>query len=391
MENVKNSHYDIIIAGCGCAGLSLAWYLTKITDLRFSILMIDKSFASREEKTWCFWDDNLLPDPVEISNVWDVLRFGSETFDRSERLRTFRYSCIDSITYEEKLINALRKKNNIRWVEADIENFRDNDTGAIVETSEGNFEGSKIFQSVIKQASLSDRGDLKQHFIGWKVKTDQALFDSDVATLMDFHVDQKEATAFMYLLPFSSNQALVEYTVFSDKILGKSEYEHEIQSYLEKKFSLSKDRYEIVGMEKGSIPMVENSYRFKSGESVYNIGMISGCSKPTTGYTFSRIHRMSKKIARQLADGEEPDINTISPKRFRFYDILLLDILNENPGASVKIFSQLFRRNSMDSILKFLDEKSGITEDIRLLLSLPWTPFLRALWRSRSKLISGNY
>jgi len=387
----KDSTYDIIIAGCGCSGLSLAWNLYKLTGDRFSILMVDKSFSKREKKTWCFWDEDLLPEPVKVTTGWNRLHFGSELLQKNDELRQFQYKCLTSYSYDDEMMEVLRKVENIDWVETDIKNIIENNSSAIVETGKGNFRGGKIFQSVFRTENLNSEGELRQHFIGWEVNADKDIFDEEAATLMDFRVDQKGATAFMYLLPFGSQRALVEYTLFSNQLLEKSEYETEIKSYLKEKFSLEDGEYKIRGKEKGSIPMVENHYQFKSGNYVYNIGMVSGCTKPTTGYTFSRIHRMSRRIAEQLSKNEEPDVKEISPGRFRFYDMLLLDILNENPGASIKIFSELFEKNSMDSILKFLDEKSGVWEDVRLLLSLPWHPFLRALWRSRSKLLKGTF
>ena len=51
---------------------------------------------------------------------------------------------------------------------------------------------------------------------------------------MDFSVDQKDEIRFMYILPFSKNKALVEYTLFSKELISDNEYEKEIKSYLKK-------------------------------------------------------------------------------------------------------------------------------------------------------------
>ena len=50
----KSKIYDIIIAGAGLSGLSLAWYLIK-EKYSGQILLIDKSFAPTNHKTWCFF------------------------------------------------------------------------------------------------------------------------------------------------------------------------------------------------------------------------------------------------------------------------------------------------------------------------------------------------
>ena len=52
---------------------------------------------------------------------------------------------------------------------------------------------------------------------------------------MDFDLPQKQETRFMYLLPFSPNEALVEYTLFSKDLLEDEEYETAINDYLKEK------------------------------------------------------------------------------------------------------------------------------------------------------------
>ena len=42
---------------------------------------------------------------------------------------------------------------------------------------------------------------------------------------MDFSVPQKGNTRFMYVLPISATEALVEYTLFSEHLLEKTAYE----------------------------------------------------------------------------------------------------------------------------------------------------------------------
>jgi hypothetical protein len=74
---------------------------------------------------------------------------------------------------------------------------------------------------------------LHQHFIGWFVKTEHPVFDADSALMMDFSVEQRGNTRFMYVLPTSPQEALVEYTLFSDTLLSEREYEQAISEYLE--------------------------------------------------------------------------------------------------------------------------------------------------------------
>ena len=74
---------------------------------------------------------------------------------------------------------------------------------------------------------------LQQHFVGWFVQTKEPVFTAEKPTFMDFSVAQKGNTRFMYVLPTSATEALVEYTLFSANLLPKAEYETAIKDYLQ--------------------------------------------------------------------------------------------------------------------------------------------------------------
>ena len=65
---------------------------------------------------------------------------------------------------------------------------------------------------------------LQQHFVGWFIKTKQAAFDPEKVLFMDFDIPQRNETRFLYVLPLDQYNALVEYTLFSEKLLKQEEY-----------------------------------------------------------------------------------------------------------------------------------------------------------------------
>ena len=65
--------------------------------------------------------------------------------------------------------------------------------------------------------------------------------------------------------------------------------------------------------------------------------------------------------------------------RFRFYDRLLLLILTKQPSQGKSIFEALFKKNETKNVLQFLDEKTTLIQDIRIFLTLPIKPFLKAV------------
>ena len=83
---------------------------------------------------------------------------------------------------------------------------------------------------------------LQQHFVGFFIKTLEDSFNNESATFMDFNIPQKGNTRFMYILPYSENEALFEYTLFSENLLPISEYETEIENYLREKTKIMEMR-----------------------------------------------------------------------------------------------------------------------------------------------------
>jgi len=108
---------------------------------------------------------------------------------------------------------------------------------------------------------------------------------------MDFSVEQQGNTRFMYVLPTSSTEALLEYTLFSKDLLSKDEYENEIETYLHK---LGITEYEIVEKEQGTIPMTSYQFWKHNTKNILNIGSAGGWTKASTGYTFKNTTKNRK-------------------------------------------------------------------------------------------------
>ena len=77
---------------------------------------------------------------------------------------------------------------------------------------------------------------LKKYFITafywFNNQIKENIFDSSTVILMDFRCDQSKGLHFIYLIPFAKNRALVESTIFSNKIENKNYYINAIEIYL---------------------------------------------------------------------------------------------------------------------------------------------------------------
>lgn len=380
--------YDYIIAGAGCAGLSLAWFLVSNGMSEKKILIADQSLKPRNDKTWCFWSSDGIPDTKLIDHQWEQLEIRTSNHHDISRLKPYGYYCVQSGSYHTKMVEFLRSSSNIDWVECRIDGFDTKLDRAILRTSAGTFDAEYIFQSIRPIDIDAHELNLKQHFTGWEIRTEKPVFNTESACFMDLSVEQREGITFMYILPYSETQAIFEYTLFSEHLLTPEIYETEIRRYLSERYGLDEDTYTVIRKEHGVIPMVDNGFRPTSGERVFNIGASAGLAKASTGYTFTRTHTTNRQIAELLKSGQTPLPRDPSSKRFRAYDILLLYIIKNYPSSAVEIFETLFKKNRLTSILKFLSEETHIGEEIKIFWSLPHRPFFKALYGARKLILN---
>jgi lycopene beta-cyclase len=118
---------------------------------------------------------------------------------------------------------------------------------------------------------------------------------------------------------------------------------------------------------------------FSAGSgNVVNIGSAGGQTKPSSGYTFYFIQQHSKAITDHLINTGKPFTGMLYPKKFRYYDSVLLNVLATNKLPGKQVFSDMFRHNKPIQILQFLNNESSLATDLRIISSFPFWPFLKA-------------
>ena len=375
------SQYDYIITGSGASGLMLAYRMANDSFFdNSSILIIDKEKKNSDDRTWCFWENGEGEWDELLHKSWDKILFESNTYKNTIPLQSYAYKMLRSGVFYDKLWNFINTKNNIRFIEDTVVNIEGSEDGAIVETLKSKYFTTKLLNSIDlnKKYTLQKKYPvLLQHFCGWFIETNKNLFDDSTATFMDFTVDQKRNTRFMYVLPISPNKALFEYTLFSKEVLTKEEYEGELLKYLATR---SITEYTITEIEQGVIPMTSYKFWKQNSKNILHIGTAGGWTKASTGYTFKNT---SKKTIQLIAFLKaENDFTHFRKKtRFWWYDLLLIDVLSSYNHLGSKLFSTLFKRNSLKNVFRFLDEETIFIEDLRIMLSMPPLRFIKALFR----------
>ena len=374
--------YDFIILGSGAAGLSLLMRMIssrQFGDKRF--LLIDRERKNKNDRTWCFWEDKDGFFESVVYRKWEHISFYSNSFSKEMNIRPYQYKMIRGIEFYEHCFQHIASQPNIDIIHGEVRSIVNDhhETAIYFADKELHCSPAIIFNSIYKPSGLS-RGSLEllQHFKGWFIETVEPVFDPGKATLMDFRVHQQFGTSFIYVLPLSGTTALVEYTLFTESTLETEQYDAEIRNYIERYLNL-KD-FTIREEEFGIIPMTNRKFEFFQN-GMYNIGIAGGQTKASTGYTFQFIQKQTQSIVDCLINSNPLSSIQSTPKRFHFYDSVLLELLVNNKLPGREIFTRMFERNTTSQIFKFLDNETSFFEDLKLISTLQTVPFLKAAGR----------
>ena len=282
------------------------------------------------------------------------------------------------MSYYKKINDLILKNPNIQYLNDKVVKVDDKGNFCEVKTENNIYQSKKVFNSILNWELLKNNSKyplLIQHFEGWFIKTEKDVFNEQEATFMDFSIKQNSNTRFMYVLPFSKREALVEYTLFSKDLLEKKGYEKSIINYL-KEAGIT--NYSITNKESGEIPMTGFPFHKQNSKNIIYIGSAGGWSKPSTGYTFKNIERKSKLLLKFLKTKDDFK-NFSKTTRFWFYDLIFLDVLYQNNHLGRKLFSQMFKNNQSKLIFKFLDEKSNFFDELKIMSSFSTGIFIKTI------------
>ncbi|MDP5062413.1 MAG: lycopene cyclase family protein, partial [Maribacter sp.] len=272
------NEYDYIIIGAGASGLLLADAM--LNDSFFDhkkILLLDKDAKNSNDRTWCFWEEGEGQFENIVHKKWETIHFQGDDIIQRTNIAPYSYKMIRSIDFYNHYLGRIKESENITFVQEALVDLRESTTEVIVNTTNSTYSGKYLFNSLFDYKMATEQKKypvLQQHFVGWVIKTEKPIFNANEVTYMDFSIPQKGNTRFMYVLPYSNDTALIEYTLFSEQLLPKAEYETAIKEYIVDRFQC--DTYEIIEKEAGSIPMTAYDFREHHTKRIRYIGTAGG-------------------------------------------------------------------------------------------------------------------
>lgn len=379
--NYRKEEIEYLFIGLGAANCLLILELEKeglLADRRFVI--IESNFKNKKDKTFCFWSTEEEVSKIIPANLIDKKWSSVQINGQAKSLCPLGYYHVSSLTLYEKTQEIINKRKGLIIyqtlnVTADYRIIHE----------EQIYHANYVFDSrpVKVSPANNDQFYINQSFLGWQIQTEIPFFDSDIFTMMDFEIPQNGATQFMYVLPFDSQNALIEITRFGQDLIERDTAEELLRTYL------VKIPYKVTLIEQGCIPMTNIPIADERESNVRHTGTRAGHVKPTTGYAFKSMSQDANLIAKQIKVGLRVLPSSPLQKRtdrFAFYDALLLRILTKKPQLGKPIFKRLFESIDIKTILNFLDEKSTFRQETRIFYSLQWKPFLWAAFKEIFKL-----
>jgi lycopene beta-cyclase len=379
---------DIVVVGAGAAGLSLVRRLVDAPPGRTvpSVVLVEPppgSAVRSADRTWCFWEQAPGEYDDLVTASWDRLLVRGRDGRATTATSPLPYRMIRSTDFVPAIGTRLASAPQVSRMSGTVTDVRDAPGGGLVTGTRadgGRFglTGRWVFDSRPPGRLPPARTTLLQHFRGWFVTTEEDRFDPSVAELMDFRTRQPaRGLSFSYVLPFGPRHALVEYTEFSAAILDRQAYDAELWHYTRHVRPLG--AFTVTGTEQGVIPMTDGVFPRRTGRSVFRLGAAGGATRPSTGYTFAAIQRQTAAVAAACHAGRTPVPPRPHTRRHHAMDAAMLRALATGRLDGAAFFEDLFRRNPLDRVLRFLDGRSTLREEWAIGVRSPVLPMARSL------------
>lgn len=380
---------DAAIVGGGLAGLSLACHKVAAGARGRTLTVIEAWPRYCHDGVFGSWAAADHPFRDCVTHSWRSWRVRAEgrAIVRTGEKETYR--CVPSgRLYDAATARIAEHPNAELLLGEQVTAMREDGDGVELTLASGRrLRAGLVFDSrpgdTGSSAAPSATGardvDLVQGFVGWHVRAALPVFDPGSVTLMDFVADES-AVRFVYVLPFSEHEALVESTAFARGGLPADEHAALLRSYIAREFPQAD--YAILTTERGAIPMSTRPVPARVAPRILRIGTAGGMVKPSTGYSFEVVQRWSRAVASDLAAGRVPRARHPRSRRSLAMDRIFLCYMSRHPERMPATFLRLFERVPADALVRFLSDRGTLGDAARVVAALPKGPMVREAARS---------
>ena len=373
---------DLVILGGGCAGLSLAMRLAELGEHCPRTIIVEPRESYANDRTWCFWGTPSAQLGALVRHRWNRVQVMADGRRLDVDCTASPYEMIPASVFYETALQAVAGNQRLRLlggVSFEGEPVRRGDRWEI-STTHGVFRPRWIVDTRPVRPPRRDDAVLWQSFSGQEIRCETACFDPACATLMDFLPATDQRIIFLYVLPTTARQALVEVTAFAPDPLGPDILQPMLTDVLAGRLKIAKPQ--VIRAESGSLPMGLASVQARPHRDWLRAGLPGGGARPASGFAFQRIQRWADQCAGQLARGLRPCAQPADPWRLRAMDDLFLRVLRRHPEAAHDLFLRLFAMHDTAAMVRFLSDCPSWKDCGRIIRALPPGLFLRELGKT---------
>ena len=371
---------DLAVVGGGGAGSLVLAALARHGLPGLRIAVVDPVRKRGQDRTWAFWGTPGGDLEPMLSASWSRVEVTTPAVARVLDLTPLRYAMLRSAPLYARAAEAELRLGATRYDVA-VGALDDDGATVTVRDTDGRavLRAGWVLDSRPRPPRRPGRTAWLQHFRGWWLESSTPVFDPGRAVLMDFRTPQPaRGVSFGYVLPVSDRYALVEYTEFSPALLSDAGYDAGLRGYAAL-LGLDLAALTVREVEDGVIPMTDAPFDRRPSPRVVRLGTAGGATRPSTGFTFSAMHRQAGQVAAAVAAGRPPVPRPAYPGRHRWMDAVALRAWNSGAVGGPEFFDRLFDRNPASRVLRFLDGATSPAEDLALMRSSPLLPMTSAV------------
>lgn len=354
---------DIAIIGGGSAGMALA---AKLDNL--SAAVFEPKTAAERDCSWALWAQ---PEQLEqlspaIRGSWDKWRLIDHSGEVIHQSNKYRYTSLSSGQYLQHCEASLKDSTSL--VRAAVDDLAAEGSGGQFNADGQAYKAKTIYDS---RPPTMGSDSLRQHFIGWEISTTEPITDADIATLMDFRVDQSRGLHFIYVLPYSDRHLLVESTMISNQLEDKDWYRNAISQWLaDRNIQIQSQLRE----EYGVIPMAAVQ---PQNSQVVNIGAAGGSVRLSSGYAFSTIQTQMATLAEAISAGK-CEVPAPFSGRLIFMDKVFNRALSAQPDRGAGLFMATGKALNAEQFARFMLGNADLMAWAKVIMAMPKWLFIQA-------------
>lgn len=387
---------DLIIVGGGLSGLLTAWRCLD-QNPTLSVTIIEKSSALGGDHTWSFNLSDIRPElhnwikPL-IAYQWPQYEV---RFPNRKRVLDIPYGS----THSEKLVECVGQYIETGRLKPILEHEVVSISAHSVTLGNGDIHSAEC---VLDARGFKPNKETVlgfQKFVGHTIVTPKP-HGIKIPIIMDATVEQLGGYRFVYCLPFSDTELLVEDTYYTDgSDIITQEVDARLKTYISTTLNL--EAYTLKRRETGVLPLtlaVEEEYGTDvtdDGQSPVELGMVGGYYHSVTGYSFPEAVKSACVVSNMIKQNS-PDFcqalrhEMIYHKRDHYYEEKFLRLLNRmlfraaKPEKRYKVLERFYGL-SEGLIERFYRNRLTKMDKIRILSGKPPVPVTKALYNFDEK------